>query len=326
MTMTRTLKMVLMLILLLALPVLALAGTMPDTGQTTCYDDTGEIPCPNSGEAFYGQDAQYAGPARSYTKLGQNGVELPATATQAEGWIMTRDNVTGLIWEIKTDDGSVHDKDNTYTWYDSNPATNGGDAGTSGDGTDTEDFIMALNEANFGGYSSDWRLSTIKELSSLINSSIPNPGPAVDTAWFSNTMSSNYWSSTAHAYYKNSAWLMYFSDSYVEVGWGYKSNSRYVRAVRGSNSTNNLVDNGDETVTDTETGLMWQKATAPGIYTWQQALAYAEGLELPSGGYSDWRLPNRNELQTLVDYTRYGPSIDPLLQASTVDSHGQWPA
>ena len=77
-----------------------------------------------------------------------------------------------------------------------------------------------------------------------------------------------------------------------------------------------LVDNGDETVTDTETGLIWQKATALGTYTWQQALAYAEGLSI--GGHSDWRLPNRNELQTLVDYSRYNPAIDPLLEADTM--------
>ncbi len=78
-----------------------------------------------------------------------------------------------------------------------------------------------------------------------------------------------------------------------------------------------LVDNENGTITDTETGLMWQKETAPEIYTWEQALAYAEALELPSGGYSDWRLPNRNELQTLVDYTQYKPAIDPLLQVIT---------
>ncbi|MEA2014215.1 MAG: DUF1566 domain-containing protein, partial [Thermodesulfobacteriota bacterium] len=79
-----------------------------------------------------------------------------------------------------------------------------------------------------------------------------------------------------------------------------------------------LVDNGDDTVTDTETGLMWQKETASGTYTWQQALAHAEGMTL--GGHSDWRLPNRNELQTLVDYSRYNPSINPLLEANTVSS------
>lgn len=114
----------------------------------------------------------------------KNGTVLPDTATQASWWIMTRDNVTGLIWEIKTDDGSIHDKDNWYTWYDSDPATNGGDPGTPGVGTDTEDFIDALNGTDFGGYS-DWRMPTVKEVSSLVNSGTHSP--AIDTTWFPHT-------------------------------------------------------------------------------------------------------------------------------------------
>jgi hypothetical protein len=77
-----------------------------------------------------------------------------------------------------------------------------------------------------------------------------------------------------------------------------------------------LLDNGDETVTDTVTGLMWQKATAHGTYTWQSALSYCENLTLV--GHTDWRLPNRNELQSLVDYSRYSPAIDPLLASDIV--------
>ena len=79
-----------------------------------------------------------------------------------------------------------------------------------------------------------------------------------------------------------------------------------------------LLDNGNGTVTDDETGMMWQMETPPGTYTWQQALEYAEGLTL--AGYTDWRLPDRNELQTLVDYSRYEPSVVPLLAAETVSS------
>ncbi len=216
-------------------PHYALAGSVPDTGQTKCYDNSVEIPCPQPGESFYGQDAQYVGPARSYTKLEQNGVELSDTATQADGWIMTRDNVTGLVWEVKQDKNDVkdytnhHDADNTYTWYDSNPDTNGGNAGTAGDGTDTEDFIDALKAANFGGYS-DWRMPTIKELSSLVNSDIAYTGPTIDTTWFPRTMSSYYWSSTTHAYYTDVAWLVNFGHGGVSSG--NKSNSYYVRAVR----------------------------------------------------------------------------------------------
>ncbi|ETR66067.1 MAG: hypothetical protein OMM_13297, partial [Candidatus Magnetoglobus multicellularis str. Araruama] len=130
-----------------------------------CYDNEKEIPCPNPGEDFYGQDANYTINPQSFTKLDSHGNDLPDSATE---WTMVRDNVTGLIWEVKTDDGSIHDKDNTYTWYDSNPETNGGDAGTPGDGMDTEYFIKTLNDNKFGGIS-DWRLPTIKELATIIN-------------------------------------------------------------------------------------------------------------------------------------------------------------
>ena len=59
-----------------------------------------------------------------------------------------------------------------------------------------------------------------------------------------------------------------------------KSYSYYVRAVRGGQSNNSFVDNSDGTISDTSTGLMWQKETAPGTYTWEQALTYCENLTL----------------------------------------------
>ena len=86
---------------------MAFAGwPIPDSGQTKCYNDTAEISCPAPGEDFYGQDAQYTTNPRSYTKLDAGGNDLPDSAAS---WTMVRDNVTGLIWEVKTDDGSVHD-------------------------------------------------------------------------------------------------------------------------------------------------------------------------------------------------------------------------
>ena len=112
--------------ILLAISVCAVAGPVPDTGQTQSYTDT------------FGEDSDYLINPPSYTKLDASGNDLP---DDEASWVLVRDNVTGRIWEVKTDDGSEHDKDNTYTWYDSNPETNGGNAGTPGDGTDTEDFI-----------------------------------------------------------------------------------------------------------------------------------------------------------------------------------------
>ncbi|MBI5557052.1 MAG: DUF1566 domain-containing protein [Deltaproteobacteria bacterium] len=310
------------LILFVLLPASHLAAApAPDTGQTKCYDNDVEITCPQPGEPFYGQDAQYAGPARSYTKLGAYDVELPDTATYADGWLATRDNVTGLIWEMKTDDNTIHDKDNKYTWCDTNPATNGGYAGTCGNGTDTEDFINVINGGNFGGHD-DWRLPSVKELSSLLNASIPMPGPTIDTSYFPDTVSSDYWSSTTSVNYTYNAWRVHFTSGYVASL--NKSNSYYARAVRAgqAGALGDLVINGDGTVTDTATGLMWQQCSlgqtwnpatqgCDGTATpvdWQDALEQSENLNM--AGYSDWRLPNRNELQSLVDYSRYSPSID----------------
>jgi len=74
-----------------------------------------------------------------------------------------------------------------------------------------------------------------------------------------------------------------------------------------------FVDNGNGTVSDTVTGLMWQKGDSQndaGGRTWEEALNYCESLTLPSGGYSDWRLPNVRELETLVDWDRYAPAIN----------------
>jgi len=78
------------------------------------------------------------------------------------------------------------------------------------------------------------------------------------------------------------------------------------------------VDNNNGTITDTSTGLMWEKSTGLTTYTWAQAMAYCENLTL--GGQSDWRLPTRNELQSIVDYNNYNPSISISFFPDTVAS------
>lgn len=295
----------------------AYAAPVPDTGQTTCYDTDGNvITCPSPGQRFYGQDANYTINSPSYTKL--PGMER-----------MVKDNVTGLIWEVKEDNDGIkdyekpHDADNTYTWYDPDPATNGGNAGIPGDGTDTYDFIYALNKANFGGYS-DWRLPTIKELAYVVDYSVQSPGPTIYTAYFPNTVSSYYWTSTTEVNDTASAWVVSFDR--LEYNTSAKSYSRYVRAVRGEQSKNSYVDNGNGTVTDASTGLVWQQNTArnaSGNYidymTWEETLAYCEALDL--GGYTDWRLPTIKELRSLVDYGGFGPAIDETFFPNTVSGN-----
>lgn len=91
----------------------------------------------------------------------------------------------------------------------------------------------------------------------------------------------------------------------------------------GCPSESRFVDNRDGTVTDTCTGLQWQQNTADvnvdgqsteqDLVTWCKALAYCKNLSF--AGHDDWRLPNVRELQSLVDYGRFAPLIDPVLGA-----------
>ena len=62
-------------------------------------------------------------------------------------------------------------------------------------------------------------------------------------------------------------------------------------------------------VTDTTTGLQWQDNTEASTVTknWTEAIDYCENLTL--GGYSDWRLPNINELKSIVDRSKSNPAI-----------------
>ena len=282
------------------------ASPIPDTGQTKCYDEAGNaIPCPVPGQALYGQDANYSINLSSYTKLDGNGNVLPDSATS---FVMTKDNVTGLIWEMKTNKDGIknynnpRDADNIYSWHDSNPATNGGFAGYASK-SDTDDFIKALNDANYGSYN-DWRMPTVKELANIVNYDISYPGVTIDTEYFPSTSDSWYWSSTTIASNPYIAGNVVFL--YGGADGAYKSEYRHVRAVRGgqSGSLDNLAytDNGNGTVTDTSTGLTWQQGGTGHNGTWEQGLAYCEGLDL--GGHTDWRLPTINELRSLTDFSR----------------------
>jgi hypothetical protein len=268
---------------------IATATPVPDTGQTQSYTST------------FGEDSDYMIYPPSYTKIDASGNVLP---DYASSWAMAQDTVTGLIWEEKHNRDSLrnyddpNDADNTYSWYD-------GVTGVPDNARDTQDFINSLNARNYGGQH-DWRLPTIQELSTLVNSS--RVFPAIDTAFFTNTAASFYWSSTTDSSYIDAACNVDFSNGSLYDG-GYKGNSYYVRAVRGVQFANaSFVDNGNGTVTDRSTGLMWQQAAAPGTMTWEQALAYCENLTL--AGHTDWRLPNRNELQSIVDFTRDNPAIN----------------
>ncbi|MBT6763030.1 MAG: DUF1566 domain-containing protein, partial [Prolixibacteraceae bacterium] len=88
---------------------------------------------------------------------------------------------------------------------------------------------------------------------------------------------------------------------------------------------NEFVENSNATITDNATGLMWTKDDSGTGMNWQQALEYAEGKEF--AGYSDWRLPNIKELQSIVDYLRSPGSsnsaaIDPVFNCTEITNEG----
>jgi len=65
---------------------------------------------------------------------------------------------------------------------------------------------------------------------------------------------------------------------------------------------------GSPTLSDARTGLMWQAQDDNTPKTWEAALTYCEGLSL--GGYTDWRLPNNKDLESISDSSRYNPAIN----------------
>lgn len=104
--------------------------------------------------------------------------------------------------------------------------------------------------------------------------------------------------------------------------------AKHVRAVRGTEyGINELVDNGDGTITDKATGLMWTQSDNGVGVDWQTALEYAESSTF--AGYDDWRLPNVKELQSIADYNysptatdpdKVGPAINPLFNCTPIVS------
>ena len=286
-----------------------------ETGIIEFYNNASVISAPSTGQPFYGQDATYQGNNPSYTDNGDGTIT---------------DNVTGLIWE--------KDMGNKISYAD------------------------AFNKADtmtLGGYS-DWRVPTIKELYSLIlfTGRVKGTVPYelfIDSAYFNQPLGDTtigerlidaqtwsaiqYKSTTMNG--DSTIFGVNFLDGRIKGYPKYAPGSNntvpktmYFRMVRGKTDygVNSFTDNGDGTVTDNATGLMWQKADDGNYRDWENALHYAENLTLAV--YSDWRLPNAKELQSIVDYTRCpditnSPAIEPVFTTTEITdpdgNPGQYP-
>lgn len=148
---------------------------------------------------------------------------LSRHADNADGTIT--DAATGLTWEKLSDDGSIHDWDNRYSW------------------SAAFEKIALLNATGFAGVS-DWRLPSRLELESLLDLTIGPPGPATFAAFnsdcvFACTVSACsctkggdwYWSGTPYASGSNAVWGVHFTAG--DVALVQTANLVYVRAVRG---------------------------------------------------------------------------------------------
>lgn len=249
---------------------------LPDTGQTDCYDVGGNvITCNSEGQSLHGQDANYSRNSLSYVDNGNGTIT---------------DSHTGLMWE-KENDIAV------YNWYEAS-----GTADPENNLEGTTDVCGALTLAGH----TDWRLPGIQELSTILHLGAANP--SIDTVNFPSTSPEYYWTTTTVADYENYAWRINFYNGFINHD--IKTNARLVRCVRGNefNQTEqSLQDNNDGTVTDWNTGLIWQQSEG-GLMDWESSLAYCEALSLADS--TDWQLPNAKALQSLVDYDRLSPALN----------------
>ena len=291
------------------------------TNQSKFFNTYREISKPSEGEAFYGQDANYNKNNPEYKDNGDGTVS---------------DLVTGLMWEKAQSE---------MTWE--------------------EAFEYAKN-ANTGGYN-DWRVPTIKELYSLIqftgnqgraNPSSPNAPadavPFIDTDFFEFYYPSSgryidvqFVSTTEYggtAIGNNDAFFgLNLADGRIKAypkRRPHKENNYMVRLVRGNPDygKNDFADNGDGTISDHATGLMWCKfdsgnelfsnllngfTNKNGSMNWKEALQFCENMNF--AGYDDWRLPDAKELQSIVDYSRCpdvteSAAIDPVFELTSIQN------
>ncbi|CAK0775127.1 exported hypothetical protein [Gammaproteobacteria bacterium] len=186
--------------------------------------------------------------ASSFTRISNNGAELTSSAVlgpHPADWGCTRDNNTGLMWEMKNEDkADLHFSMHTFTWYSPENTPKGGDPGSMGrdtcEGTlsaygsqcNTANFISAVNSSNLCGHN-DWRLPNRTELKSIVDMNFVNP--SIDASYFPNTIGFWYWTNNTHETGASLAWVISFlnGNPYASI----KTINNMLRLVRGTLST-----------------------------------------------------------------------------------------
>lgn len=269
----------------------AVSSRIPDTGQGSCFDDHNLIACPEPGQRWFGQDAQYEGALPSYRKSGDGTVT---------------DRVTGLVWQ------QAHNAER-LTWPRAVAACEGLQLGGH------DDWRLPTIKELFS--ITDFRASGQRPyLNEVFAIRLPDTDvlegdrfrashrpEMMGQTWSATIYTGDHWDRPS----EQAAFFMNFLDGRIKSAPIERFGPPlFYRCVRGDEwGGNQFVSNGDGTVSDRASGLTWQQADDGRTRDWEGALAYCQGLEL--SGHDDWRLPNVKELQHIVDYRRNDPAIDP---------------
>ena len=220
--------------------------SLNDTGVFTCGDlNNNLLACPVAGypnqDAEYGRDftdndATDGELGFSFTKLDASGQALPDQTTDytTTPWACVQDKVTGLVWEVKTNDGGWRDMHWKYSWYQPNsangglvgyPTPYGGDACDQAGSCNTSAYATRVNASNLCGFH-DWRLPTTEELYGITSLQTQN----LDSAYFPNTdLGYYYWGAETFAPAADLAWQI----DRTSIQYMTKGQNSPVRLVRG---------------------------------------------------------------------------------------------
>jgi hypothetical protein len=185
---------------------------------------------PSAYELWLASEDKEKIPNKRFYKVNANGDILPETASY---WSCVYDSHSGLMWEVKTKDGSWQDRDHTYSWFE--PKENSTiayaldnsesddlapEVGIPNKGTcyeiscDTYSYRQIMNEKWICS-SPDWRLPYAHELGLLDHSS--NYYPDIDTLFFPNTVSGYYWSRSEPPKIVTLAWAVDFHNGFPYI-------------------------------------------------------------------------------------------------------------
>ena len=154
-------------------------------------------------------------PVFDMTRLNQDGSVNDGKDYAKQPWTCVLDNQSGMVWEVKKTEPGLHNINNTYTWYDSNPESNGGSPGKTNGGTcagsdcDTESYVKAVNAEKLCGYT-DWYLPSRFELRTILNPAVFYPGPTLPKDFFPESLPGKYWTDTTFRTNHAAAWAWRF--------------------------------------------------------------------------------------------------------------------